>query len=544
MSSTASAPTSRVAFLDTKGQVLVLPREWERAYVAISVPIEDWSRVSVARNGVRLDVHARELAGVARVVAEWPRSGTGNYHLEVRLPDEQESAAVTVWPRKISRSGYLQLLEDLEQLPPAIAVALQQSGALAGAKLRPRSESTLSSELQRLRRAVLGTSNRPGLAQTLRALAPDPHMVLASTELMLPRERVRRIHPARLAQAYAISHALNSAGHPERLPESRVEHTADVYENRLVRVYHDQVAKRIRQLHRRLRANSRAEATSNELDELAGKLRSARCEAVFLDQVSSPRQLPTQLTMVLLRRAEYRAALEGYLEFIRTVDIHLDEPALDAPLENLPSLYETWGTLQVIRAVADVAAELGFTATEHLFHRDASGLFLRVLRNGRPALVLKRKATNTTVKLVPQRTYSPNGTGLSSASYPQTPDVVIEVEEPGRPTRLLILDPKYKLESEELENEITDGRPKKVDIDKMHAYRDAIRDGANRRPVEYAAILFPGVATERFGPGLEALAARPGEDTNLASHLRDVLVDALATERTLFGSVGVPAARG
>jgi predicted component of viral defense system (DUF524 family) len=231
--------------------------------------------------------------------------------------------------------------------------------------------------------------------------------------------------------------------------------------------------------------------------------------------------------MVLMRRAEYRAALEGFLEFHRTLNIHLDEPALDSPLENLPSLYETWGTLQVIRVLADAAVELGFAATERLFRRDQSGLFLRVLRNGRPALELKRDSPQTTIKLIPQRTYSPNGAPLSSASYPQTPDVVIEIEEAGRPTRVLVLDPKYKLESEELENEITDGRPKKVDIDKMHAYRDAIRDGANRRPVEYAAILFPGAATEQFGPGLEALAARPGEETNLGNQLRRVLVDAL-----------------
>ena len=65
--------------------------------------------------------------------------------------------------------------------------------------------------------------------------------------------------------------------------------------------------------------------------------------------------------MVLLRRPDYRAALEGFLEFRRTVSIHLDEPALDAPLENLPSLYETWGTLQIIKALADVAVELGYT---------------------------------------------------------------------------------------------------------------------------------------------------------------------------------------
>jgi PD-(D/E)XK nuclease superfamily/Domain of unknown function (DUF2357) len=541
MSIKDSAPTSRLAFLDSKGQPLDLPREWEPGYVAIDAPVSDWNQVSLTCNGARLDVYAREVAGDARVVAEWPRSGTGHYELDVTHGREREKRQITVWPRKITRSGYTQLLEDLDELPPAIAVALQQSGALAGAKFAPRTEATLSSELERLRRAVNGTTSRPGLARVLQALAPDPHVVLVGNEVMLPRERVRRIQPARLAQAYASSRKLDRAGHPERLPDYRVQHTADVYENRLVRVYHDQVQRHIRRLHARIRPNSRAAATATELDQLGKTLASARREATFLDDVTLPRQLPRQLTMVLLRRAEYRAAFEGYLEFHRTLNIQLDEPALDSPLENLPSLYEAWGTLQVIRVLADVAVDLGFTATEQLFHRDQSGLFLRVLRNGRPALELKRDSTQTTVKLIPQQTYSASGKPLSSASYSQTPDVAIEIEHPGCPTRVLVLDPKYKLESEELENEITDGWPKKVDIDKMHAYRDAIRDGANRRPVEYAAILFPGGATERFGPGLEALAARPGEETNLANRLREVLIAALDIEKSAPPEIEQPA---
>jgi len=507
-----------------------LPREWELGYVAIDVPVADWEQVTLIRNGVQLDVYAREIAGAARVLADWPRSGTGRYQLELKLPEETEAKEIALWPRKISRSSYLQLLDDLEQLPPAIAIAVQHAGALAGVKLTPLKETTLASELHRLRRAVHGTNTRPGLAKVLHALSPDPHMVLTSTELMLPRDQVRRIHPARLAQAYATGHNLDSAGHPERLPETRVEHTADVYENRLLRAFHDQVNQRTRRLHTRLRSRAQSTGIKDELEQLGRCLATARREAAFLDGVGSPRQLPTQLTMVLLRRPEYRAAFEGYLDFRRTVSIHLDEPAVDAPLENLPSLYETWGTLQVIKSLVDTAVDLGYSIREQLFRRDASGLFLRVLRNGRPALVLKRESTNTTVKLIPQRTYGSKGVPLSSASYPQTPDIAIEIDQPGQQTRVLIFDPKYKLESEELEGEVRDGRPKKVDIDKMHAYRDAIRGPDGKRPVEYAAILYPGAETESFGSGLEALASRPGEDTHLSLRIKEILIDALATE--------------
>ena len=58
--------------------------------------------------------------------------------------------------------------------------------------------------------------------------------------------------------------------------------------------------------------------------------------------------------------------------------------------------------------------------------------------------------------------------------------------------RLFVFDPKYKLDSEGHDEESLTGRPHKTDIDKMHAYRDAIRGEGGKRVIEYAAILYPG----------------------------------------------------
>ena len=98
--------------------------------------------------------------------------------------------------------------------------------------------------------------------------------------------------------------------------------------------------------------------------------------------------LPTRLTMVLLRRPPYRAALEGYVEFGRSAVVRLEDSRLEAPLENLPGLYQTWGTLEVISVLLDVAAELGYRVKEQrLVGRDASGLFVRMLPRGKPAVL-------------------------------------------------------------------------------------------------------------------------------------------------------------
>ena len=162
---------------------------------------------------------------------------------------------------------------------------------------------------------------------------------------------------------------------------------------------------------------------------------------------------------------------------------------------------------------------------ERLVGREGGGAFVRVLPDGGPAVVLMHPTSGTEVRLVPERSYPAGpGSGLRSITYTQRPDIAIEIRIPGERTTVLLFDPKYKLDGELLEAAVSDGKPKKVDIDKMHAYRDAIRDDAGDRVVVYAAILYPGPAQE-FRGGIEALSAHPGvSQTNLRNRLM-TLVD-------------------
>ena len=102
---------------------------------------------------------------------------------------------------------------------------------------------------------------------------------------------------------------MDDKGRLHRVLDTRVEHTCDVYENRLVRTFHRQVESRLRRLVPVLyarRAELGAEAAS-----LAEALRRARRTATFLDDVAELSHAPDRVTMVLLRRPEYRAALEA-----------------------------------------------------------------------------------------------------------------------------------------------------------------------------------------------------------------------------------------
>jgi predicted component of viral defense system (DUF524 family) len=238
--------------------------------------------------------------------------------------------------------------------------------------------------------------------------------------------------------------------------------------------------------------------------------------------------------MVLLRREPYRAVLERYLEFRREAYVELDEPGLNLPLVNLPDLYELWGTLQVIDVLLQQARSHGYDSVEHRLARQIGrGVYVRVLPDGSAAVTLRRSSDGRMVRLIPQETFGRTSPELRSMSFPQQPDIVVEISSPGAAPELIVFDPKYKLRSEESpapvdeDLSVPSGQPKKVDIDKMHAYRDAIRTQSGERVVSYAAILYPGPEV-RYPPGIEALTADPSHPELLRERVGAVLAAAIA----------------
>jgi predicted component of viral defense system (DUF524 family) len=230
--------------------------------------------------------------------------------------------------------------------------------------------------------------------------------------------------------------------------------------------------------------------------------------------------------MVLLRNPAYRAALSGYQELHRDPHVRHTEPLLDAPLRNLPKLYQIWGTLSIFDALMDVAANLGFELlSQNLARRVRRTAFVRVLPDGQPALVFRDPSTGAEVRAIPERSYGKTG-ALRSFTYTQVPDIAIEIKTPDQQTRVILFDPKYKLWSERQPGGTFKGRPKKTDIDKMHAYRDSIRDASGRRVVEYAAILYPG-RSYGFRVGIGAIGAIPGAESEFGKVVSSVLSRAL-----------------
>lgn len=521
--STGSPRTSRIRFLDRSRAPIERPREWTPALIELLVPREEASRVHLSLQGRALEVYWKVVEGEERAFADWERAGAGRHRLVLRTGASVEAEAVEIAPEKITPAAFEQLLADLEtRLPASVALGLQATGGLAGVELAQPEDVTLAGELQRLRRAVRGSPG-PGLTRILEAIAPDPHRMLRPTGTWVARRRARRILGPGLVRSLWRADNLAPDGLPGAVLDARVEHSVDVYENRLVAAYAETVAARLRALSR---LTTRPEL-AGEAAAMLAEVERARSRAAFLEQVGPLRHPPKRVTMVLLKRPPYRAALEGYRALLQSSLVRLHDERLESPLQNLPALYELWGTLLVVEALLEAARRTGYRiVAQDLIRRLPIGLCVDVLPAGRPLAELAHE-DGVRVRLHSQRSYlRSRDAALHSISFPQRPDVALEVCDAEGGQRVFILDPKYKLDGEE-RGQLSDlsdlsgpsGRPKKVDIDKMHAYRDAIRGPNGQRTVAYAAILYPGPDVA-YATGLEALRAIPSD----AAPLRAALV--------------------
>jgi hypothetical protein len=479
-------------------------------------------------NGSAVPLYVSNVDGRDRVLGRWPRSGAGSYELRLSWPEgEQEERQIcTVESRKLDSKAVAAMVDHLNRrLPASIALALRRGGALSGIDIVPPGETTLAEEVNRISRAIYGTETRAGLAQVLRALSKRPHRVLRPQERWVGRHRVRRVDPVRFLQAYGRASNISSDRLPITVPECPVIHSADAYENRLLKTFHEQVHVRLRMVIGALLRRGN-EKLAQRGETMLASLASARRQASFLNEVSPLAEPPSRVSMLLLRQTEYRAVMEGFIEFRRSVIVHLQEPAIDAPLENLPFLYQSWGVLEVLSVVLNTAVALGYEVLwERLAVRAAGELWIRLLADGDPVAELAHLESGRRVRITPQRRYPVGGKAPGSISFEQIPDVAVEIEQDDE-VAIYLFDPKYKLHGEEAKGPAS--RPKKEDVDAMHAYRDAIRGIGGERVVRHAALLYPG-PTRHFGTGLSALQAQPETYEDLRREVGSMLEAALGT---------------
>jgi hypothetical protein len=316
--------------------------------------------------------------------------------------------------QQFEEDQFLRVIDELTvALPEAIALRLLKCGGMLGIGLAPEEEPTLEQEYFKLRAAIYGAKDKPGIVQFLPDIQKDCHSVLLSRQVLCAANKARKPDTAGLIRALTIPGNVSPYETLYSVYDTAVESSYNTYENRLVKAYVQAVYSRLSRLHARLETSPFA--FTHEMEGLFNAFRLARSRASFLNGVKTPFITLSHITMVLLKKPAYRAVLDGYLELLKQFLVRLEEPLLVHALTEFPSLYQLWGTLKVISATLQVCGQLGFRCNGHpLLKRDEAGLFVKVVADGQPAVELTRRATGTKVKIIPMKTVASNNQGRRS----------------------------------------------------------------------------------------------------------------------------------
>jgi uncharacterized protein len=372
-----------------------------------------------------------------------------------------------------------------------------------------------------LRMALL--REKPDIDAIAGAILADPHRVFQRVRRVRRTEDVAEVNPEAWPELATRTQALCriAAGHPltatalgtslhrasgqwlfpRELVVEEKQQSVDTPENRFVKHFLGVLLHKVR-VFQEIIGTAPGGALNQELalemQDLERRLRRFAQAALWRD-VGPMRFFPAS-SQVLQRREGYRSLfrLHALLALRTQCRFTLPDFARILETKDTPTLYEYWAFF-VVKDALDARLR---QHSLHVVHSEDQRE--RCMSH---ELVLGYEGD---LRLCFNRTFFAPG---QSYSHPLRPDITIEQGD-----HRLILDAKFKGAGSGFYGvEAEDGtiqRWREEDIDKMHAYRDAIAG------VQGAFILYPGLETALFTPpeqsfpGVGALALRPGEQAS------------------------------
>ena len=377
--------------------------------------------------------------------------------------------------------------------------------------------------------------------------------------------RLRRITPSQIRRIasgpdrialpgdHPLNRRLNISSVPSRLREETKTDTVDTPENRFVKHvlqefqrFCGMVCRHIEKRNKEPDKYPHIYMEAHALEECFGEYLSHN----IFREVLRPEYLPLN-SPVLQRKEGYRKILRTWLMFDLAAKLTwdaLEKDQYNAGKRDVATLYEYWLFFKLLRLVQEIFS-IKAEATEKLIKKTADGLGLQ-LRAGKHIAVEGEyiyKNRCLKVEFNYNRTFSatdyPAG---GSWTKPMRPDYTLSLwpadfkRKDAEAQELIIhvhFDAKYRVDAlrylvsdkevslDEEKAEQKEGRYKRADLLKMHAYKDAIRRTAG------AYVLYPGTKTfKRSGfheiiPGLGAFPVSPSSDGNGIEDLRDFILE-------------------
>ncbi len=546
-----SSPSSKLRFFDETGTVIPLPVEGSKCGIAIDVPQECWSYISLQFGTHSLKVFFDKKEKLA--YSEWPLCGPGQYELYLVCRDYRERRKITLMPRYFTESELSSMLDELtEILPKSIALQLLESGGQLGSLDHKPS---IEDEYSELRRAITGTTERLGLLQLLPVIQRECHHVLKPRTELRDSNQLRRPDISKLPGVMSMPGNVLSPDLVFRMYDMTVERSFDTYENLLVKSYVEALRGRLSRLQDKLEKAS--PALVDDIESLVGEFNLACARATFLREVKLPTVFTGRVTMVLLKNPAYRIVFEDYLALNQQSSVTLEEAALNDPLNQFPFLYELWANLRVLNAMLQVCVESGFRCVSHNWvKRFNKGIFIQMTNNEEDAIELICPTTGRRAILASWVPDHGNEVLSDTPNHERLIALAILIDSPGKQPIMLVFDPEYRVTAkgtdkvadkkssakeisarnmrknsitakiEAAKNEIVEARrniePMKEDVADLIRWVDLSKASDSARIIPYSAMLYPG-PRRQFSSEVEALPALPSDGDGLQKAICDVL---------------------
>jgi large subunit ribosomal protein MRP49 len=421
----------------------------------------------------------------------------GSYPLCLRAawPDgraDELRGALTVAPRKLDQERYAQLLDDLQRLGRALVFAL--SGGATPAALPPEVDLSAPTPAEEL--AGLFGSELERLAGAVERIARRPPDRLRSRNDEVPLGRLR--DAARVVDVRPERDAAELAASAP---------SYDSYEARLLRRLLDLLWRRLARL---LEGPPLPPALASRAAAARERLRALRA-LPFLAAVP-PLTAYSGPTPRIQRDADYRVVYGVWRQLRRRPLVSWDPATLAIPVADLPRLYERWCAAAAALALLGLP---GLTLGAQALLADGDEPLL-ALPEAEPLVTLGGPG-DVTLRLRYQARYTPRGAPLRSLDrHTRVPDLALEVEAPGVPPRVILLDAKYRLDA-------SGGVPEDALAD-AYSYLGSIGGVGGGRAALAVALLYPGRGRAEIYPsGVAALPLLPGDDGALRAWLGELI---------------------
>jgi hypothetical protein len=461
-------------------------------------------------------------------------------------------AAIEVRSRKLGyRNDYRQMLEDITGQCVDLLMELRAPAAMRLAPDPGRTPETIGQRFAFLR-ALIGSRQ---FGDALHRITTHPHQRWEPEETSCDTRRGFRPDARAIRQlARAPRRSPLPDGHPlagviSSLPERILVYlnvqSEDTPENRFVKFALQTFVGFLNRMRLKLEEDGSAADTRlrNEIAALEGRLETVLAADVFRD-VSEPDVLPLGST-VLQRKEGYREVYQAWLRFDMAARLvwRGGDDVYGAGQRDIAALYEYWVFFKLLDIVAGVF-KLEKPAAQTLIEKTADGFGLKLKTGEHLAFqgIFLGGARPLSVSFSYNRSFAQNRNPSVSGSWTERmrPDYTLSLwpsdfdPDEAEAQELMVhihFDAKYRIESIEQifgkddaeldeagrerdlnseKQEQREGRYKRADLLKMHAYHDAIRR------TQGAYVLYPGDKAMQWEgyreilPGIGAFPIRPG----------------------------------